>query len=308
VAELTQEFRPDIVQVEYHVMGQFLPALHESTAPRVLVEHEPGAAAAAERRRHAPYRVLRHLDLRAWRRYERNVARGVDVVVVLTERDRRAVAALAEDISTVVIPLGVELPETPLDPLGTSDELLFFANYLHSPNVDAAVRLARDIFPSVRARHPGATLRLIGPGMPPVVRALAGNGVIVMGKVTSVSPYLRDAAVIVVPLRHGGGMRVKVLESLAYGKAVVASPLAVEGMDVASHQQLVVARTDTEFADAVSDLLSQPERRRELALAARAWAVQSGGWDGAVGAYETLYSSLLSKSVSRDALPSVRSA
>jgi glycosyltransferase involved in cell wall biosynthesis len=293
--EVAERWQPDIVQIEYHVMGQYLPTLKHCPAPRVLVEHEPGAAAARALlgAGSGRARLAARLDLLAWERFERRVLRQVQAVVVFGERDRRALAAVAGPTPIVRIPLGTLLPERALDPLGGSPpSLLFVGSYRHPPNVDAARRLAWSIFPRVRKRAADVKLYVVGDEPPAELRRLADDSVIVTGCVPSVEPYLDRAALVVAPVRLGGGMRVKVLEALAAGKAVVASPLAIEGLDLVDGEQVVVAETDEEFCEATVRLLAEPERRAALAGRARAWACANLGWGRSVAAYEGLYERL----------------
>jgi polysaccharide biosynthesis protein PslH len=292
VAELGETWRPDLVHVHYQVMGQYLPALGGPRVPRVLVVYEPATSRAAAAVREAPLgprRALRYADYLAWRRYERRLIRAVQAVTVFTQQDREDLARLQPGAALSVIPFGVEPPARPLDPIGDEARLLFLGNFVHQPNVDTALRLASAIFPRIRAAHPAATLELVGPEPPP---ELAGDGVAVTGAVPDVTPHLDRASVFVAPIRRGGGMRVKVLEALAAGKAVVASRLAAEGLEVAD--QLVLAETDDEFVGAISRLLAEPERRRELAERARSFALERLGWERTLAAYDRLHASLLS--------------
>jgi glycosyltransferase involved in cell wall biosynthesis len=171
--------------------------------------------------------------------------------------------------------------------------VLFLGSFVHPPNVDAATRLARRIFPAVRSAVPGATLEIVGDAPPPAVRALAGDGVVVSGPVPDARPHLEAAAVVAAPLRLGGGVRVKVIESLAAGKAVVATPRALAGLSLESGTHAVVGESDAELSDALIALLRDPGRRRRLGDAARAWASEHLDWGHAVYAYERLYASLL---------------
>jgi len=116
---------------------------------------------------------------------------------------------------------------------------------------------------------------------------------VITGQVPSVTPYLDRAAVVVVPVRLGGGMRVKVLEALASGKAVVASPRAVEGLELVDGQGIVIADSDEEFCTAISELVESVERRVSLGRDARSWAEANLGWEQVVLAYEDLYRNLL---------------
>ena len=290
-------WKPDIIQIEFAVMGQYISALYDYPAPRVLTEHEPGAKAARGLRdsRKGLARATCRLAVLAWERFERSVFRQVHAVVVFTERDRRSIAPLAPAKTPVVrISLGTALPERPLSPSGSKPlSVVFIGNFVHPPNADAATRLMGNIFPSVQQYFPDAFLHVVGDQPTPQMRRMTGEKIIVTGWVPDVTPYLDGAAVVVVPLRLGGGMRVKVLEALAAGKAVIATPLAVEGLDVTAGEQVMLAETDQQFRDAIVEVLSDPDKRHSLANKARAWACGNLGWEKSVAAYEELYEKVI---------------
>jgi len=295
VRVLARTWRPDVVQIEYHVMGQYLPALGDNRIPCVLVEYEPGYAAACERWRIArgPIRWARALDASAWRRFEQALLARSDAVVAFTERDVRALGTLSPRTAVCIRP-GMRVPARPLHALGTPPpDLLFVGNFVHPPNRDAALRLATAIYPRLHARVPGLRLHLVGDHPPHALRALASEHIVVTGRVPDVTPFLERATVVVAPLRQGGGIRVKVLEALAAGKAVVASSLAVEGLEVVSGEHCLVADTDEDLVAAIAELLEDPARRSRIAAAAHAWAAANLGWTRAVAAYEALYDRLL---------------
>jgi glycosyltransferase involved in cell wall biosynthesis len=294
--ELIRSWQPDLVQFEYRIMGQFLPVLADAT-PRVLVDHDPASSDGR------PSRLVAPLESRAWATLGRAVSRQVDALVVFTERDRRTIARLSPAAPLACIPIGYDIPERPLDPTGANDlEVIYVGSFIHPPNVDAATRLARRIFPQVRASIPDATLRIVGSYPSPQIEALAGSGVHVLPDVPDVTPYLDAAAVFAAPIRTGGGMRVKVLEALAYGKAVVASPLAIEGVGLKAGEHVLVADDDSEFAAALVTLLLDPGRRQALARAARAWAKEHLDLESTVRAYEELYASVC-REAARGPLP-----
>jgi glycosyltransferase involved in cell wall biosynthesis len=299
VRTIAEAWRPDIVQVEYHVMGQYLSALDACPAPRVLTQYEPGAKAAHDllETHRGLARLPFWLSWRAWERFERTIIRHVQAVVALTERDRQALMKLAGQTPVVRIPLGIEFREQPLNPLGCPPlSLLFVGNFRHPPNIDAAVRLISTIFPRVRTHFPESVLHIVGDQPTPRICQMANRSVVVTGRVPDVTPYLDRAAVVVVPLRLGGGMRVKVLEALGAGKAVVASSLAVEGLDVVDGEHVLLAETEQQFSDAIVQLLSDPTRRKALAAHAYAWAHAHLGWERSIAAYEGLYESLTERS------------
>jgi glycosyltransferase involved in cell wall biosynthesis len=241
-------------------------------------------------------RMVGALDERAWRSFERRVLGHVDAAVVFTKRDRHALEALGSGTPIHEIPFGVPLPATPLDPAGEPPPtVLFVGNFRHAANADAATWLGEALFPPLRHTVPGVRLSIVGSSPTPEILALAGDDVSVAGRVPEVEPHLDRAAVVAAPLRVGGGMRVKVLEALAAGKAVVATPLAVEGLDVVPGEQLEVAAGAPELTAALERLLRDEPRRRALAERARAWACERLGWERAVERYERLYAELLAR-------------
>lgn len=297
-------WQPDLVQMEYCVMGQYEADLADNPVPLVLNQYEPGAAAARDacRASRGMARTAAAFDWIAWERFERRVIRRMTAVVALTDRDRETLQRLAPKVPIATIPLGTELPEHALDPAGDDPpRVLFVGSFRHPPNVEAAARLMRKIFPAIRARVPQARLDLIGEALPESLRQGAGPGVKATGWVEDVEPYMDRAAVIVAPLQQGGGMRVKVLEALAAGKAVVASPRALAGLDGivdrAGGKQgaVLVGHNDTEIAEAVISLLENRAERTALAGRARAWALENLGWERAVAAYEDLYERLIAE-------------
>jgi glycosyltransferase involved in cell wall biosynthesis len=298
-AALAEAWQPDVIQVEYPVMGRYLGAVADSGAARVLVHHDarfrglrtwPGVLGGLTRR----------LDERAWVRFERRVVDRVDGVVVFTEPDREAVKRLGSETPIEVIPFGIRVPATAADPVGANPpRVLFVGSFAHPPNADAALWLAGDLFPAVRAQHPDARLVIVGPDPPPELVAAGGPGIEVTGAVPDVAPYVDTAAVVVAPMRSGGGMRVKVLEALAAGKAVVATPLAAEGLAVTSGEQLEIAADARGFNRELARLLGDREARRELGTRARTWAEHNLGWDQAISTYEALYARLIHRARGR---------
>jgi glycosyltransferase involved in cell wall biosynthesis len=293
LSALERRYRPDVVQVEDAALGDVLRAA-TSRALRVLTVYDP---AASQRENIAlpleGRRFVRRLDARAALRQERRVLRFADAAVAFSERDRKLLARHAPHGTDVVtIPLGWEVPDAPLDPTGTSPPtVLFIGNFMHPPNIDAALRLGSRIFPKVLERHPDVRLDIVGDAPPAVVRALANATISVTGFVPDVNEYLNRAAVVAAPLTVGGGTRVKVLEALAAGKAVVATTRAAEGI-ATTPEVIAIADDDEAFAAAVGNLLSDVDMRRQLALGARDWAVRNLAWSTMADRYGELYERL----------------
>jgi glycosyltransferase involved in cell wall biosynthesis len=217
----------------------------------------------------------------------------MDALVVFTTADRQRLEELGITTRLRQIPLAVPVPErASTSAEAVPAELLFVGNFMHPPNIDAARRLITSIFPAVCARCPSVRLLIVGPNPPPDFTT-ADAQLVVTGEVPDVEPYLERASIVVLPIRLGGGMRVKTLEAFAAGKAVVASSIAVAGLPVVDGEQVVLAEDDEAFVSAVVELLKDHGRRARLGADAQRWARQHISWSASVTAYEQLYAELL---------------
>jgi glycosyltransferase involved in cell wall biosynthesis len=291
---LVRDWQPDLVQFEFHTMAQY--AHCTQNVPRILIAHEPGTAAARDRWNNATgwRRPLLKRDMQSWEVYERTALNRFGAIVCFTDRDRRALLALAPSARIEVIPPRAQVPSENRDPVSaTGNTILFVGNFVHPPNVDAGLRLATSIFPSVRNSIPEASLQLVGADPPTELRRRAATNLFVTGCVPDVAPFLAAASVVVAPLRMGGGIRIKVLEALASGKAVVSSPLAAEGLDVRDGEELLIAESDQDFARAISHLLSNPMERQRLEKNARVWATGFARRDRLDETFHRLYVELI---------------
>jgi glycosyltransferase involved in cell wall biosynthesis len=136
----------------------------------------------------------------------------------------------------------------------------------------------------------------VGESPPANLNRTNSKKIIITGRVPDVTPYLDQAALLVAPLRFGGGIRIKILEGLAAGKAIVTTPLAAEGMNIQDGKQLAIAETDDEFIARIVQLLRNSEARLALAKSARVWACENIAWEQSIAKYETLYKTLLFQS------------
>jgi len=212
--------------------------------------------------------------------------------VVLAERDRAELLALNPALPVTVIPNGVDLKAFKSHNTDrTEGMLLFTGNFEYAPNIDAALHLARDIWPQVRARVQGVTLWLVGNAPPPELQALHGGDLYVTGHVPDVSLYLEMTAAFVCPLRFGAGIKNKVLEALAMGCPVVATPLSVDGIDLVDGQHALVVEDDA-FADAIVRLIQDAELQRRLSQQGRELIETKYNWAQVAEQYERLYRSV----------------
>jgi glycosyltransferase involved in cell wall biosynthesis len=249
---------------------------------------------SAGAQRAALQQILLSVQLLIASAFERFMFTPYARTVVVSQRDADELRALNPALNISVIPNGVDLEQLP--PSGAAREaatLLFTGNYEYPPNVDAALILARDILPKVRATIPDVKLWLVGNAPPPELQALASDVVTVTGHVPDLRPYLAAATVFVCPLRLGAGIKNKVLEALALGLPVVATPLSVDGIAVENGRDALIAELH-ELPDAVIRLLRDPELQRTLATNGRALIEREYTWARVAEQYEALY-----KAVSR---------
>ena len=298
LVRLLDEWRPDIVEIHLQTMAQYVNRLQGKDLPKVLIEYDPPSDWAEDmvQTTSGPRRLARRLEASTWRRYERHTRPHFDAIVAFAESDLAAVEPTAGGASLVRISLAVDVPAEPLDAAGSDPPtILFFGSFGHHPNVDSALWLARGIFPRVLERVPQARLDLVGHEPSDEIRALSDGAISVHGSVPDVAPYLDRAAVVVAPIRFGGSMRMKVLETLAAGKALIATPRAAAGVDAIPGEHYLLADDEEALVDGLTQLLEDRERRRSLGTSARAWAEENLGWGRGVEAFERLYDTLIAK-------------
>jgi glycosyltransferase involved in cell wall biosynthesis len=213
----------------------------------------------------------RHAERRAWGSATR--------CAVLTEDDQQVVAALEPSVDVTLVPDGVDhiAAVSPRGPSGPPS-LVLVGNFSYEPNVDAARFLCDEILPLVTEVVPEARLTLVGNSGPPELARLAGPHVTLTGTVPEVEPYLDEAHVVVVPLRVGGGVKVKVLDALRRGKAIVTTSVGAQGL---AGVDACVRREDQpdRFAQALVEVLTQPQERRRLERAAQEFSATLPTWD-----------------------------
>jgi glycosyltransferase involved in cell wall biosynthesis len=302
--------RFDIVNVEFPFLahyrlrgappGEPLPAL-------VLDEHniEHDVLRQVARSDTALDRRFYNL-MNAWklRREEERAWRSVDGVTVCSSTDEAVVLNAIPVSRTAVIPNAVDTSSFVPDTNHRRDGrvILFFGAMHYYPNTDAVLFFLDEIWPRLRSSHPDARLRLVGPRPPPEVLSRQSSCVEVTGFVEDVRPHIAEAAVIIAPIRIGGGTRLKILEAMAMGKAVVSTHVGAEGLAVTPGEHLLLADDPSGFAAAVSRILDDRALADRLGHEARVLIEQQHSWESAAIRLDTFFRELL-KSRAERALP-----
>lgn len=202
-------------------------------------------------------------------------------VLVTSEREALLLRGLLPQSLIEVVPNGVDIGL--FDAIDGQDEvadrIVFSGSMNYYPNIDAVLFFARECWPLIRARIPGATWYIVGKSPPPEVLSLAHlPGVTVTGEVPDVKPYLAAATVTIAPLLIGSGTRLKILEALAMRKAMVSTSLGCEGLSVVQGKHLIVADQAQTFVQNVVDLMQHREKRLALGSAGRALVEAEYSW------------------------------
>lgn len=269
---LVRDFRPDTVLVEGIGLFKLLRPLRAQTKQLILDMHNvesdlAGQLRRVDAKRPAVATITAGLGIR---RLERKALALVDRVWVCSRQDCERLMALSRhtlpiDVVPNGIPHAAHGPETLQAEPGAGNGfpvILFIGHLGYPPNVDAVERLAGSILPRIRQALPAATLVLAGRNLKPAVRALAGlPGVELVEDPESVAPLLSRAHLSIMPLAAGGGTRIKILEAMAWGVPVIATPLAAEGLDLVDKEELLLSDTDEGLADMAVGLCLDADRR-----------------------------------------------
>jgi glycosyltransferase involved in cell wall biosynthesis len=241
-------------------------------------------------------RLYAGANWRKLRREELRIYREADGIYLCSAEDEQRLLDHIPDASTAVIPNAADIEyykPRPTDPPPDGRTVVYFGLLSTIPNVDGVTRFVQDIWPDIAEAHPEARCKIIGGRPPPSLQALAGPRVELTGFVPDLRPHLAAAAAIVVPLRLGGGTRLKIVEAMAMGKAIVSTTLGAEGIETVSGRDILIEDEPAAFAGAVNRLLADPGLAARIGESARLAAVERYSWSGAAEALEGFYRRIL---------------
>lgn len=276
----------DLLLVEYWTMAK--TAVGSTARVNVLFEHDVDLIRNRERILSAKglFKKLRHLL--SWSLEKRGQLRAYrifDSVITLTKFDCAQIAGILKREGVTAPGRGTP-PSVDVLPTGVDDSffktsgrkqkegsILFVGAFAADFNVDSVIYFAREVFPIIRTQNSGARLYIAGGDAPGEVRALGQDeGVNFLGLQKDLTAPLEEAAVFVVPLRFAGGIRIRTLEAMAMGKAIVTTSVGIRGIDAVDGKDLLIADGSEKLAAAILDLLGDEKRRKELGEAAREFA------------------------------------
>ena len=283
----------DVVVADFLVPVANMP--RSLSIPSVLFTHNVEAEIWRRHAENATNPFSRVLMTQQWNRmlrFEREALSRFDLVLAVSEADGQTFGRLypgALRRPVHVIQTGVDTSYfTPMPGTHRRAHLVFTGSMDWRPNEDGMLYFVREILPRIRQVEPEVTLSIVGRAPTPAVKRLAAEaGIEVTGRVDDVRPHVAKGDVYVVPLRIGGGTRLKIFEAMSMAKAVVSTTVGAEGLPVTSGQDLMIADEPARFAQSVVHLIRDEESRRRIEGAARKLVVERYDWAAVAEDFET---------------------
>ena len=245
--------------------------------PTVLFQHNVETELWRRQARFEPHPIKRaafRIEAFKMARYEGAAVARFHHVIAVSEHDRQLMTRMVDANRISVVPTGVDIERfhaaaasKPREPL-----VMYLGSMDWEANIDGVEWFCAEMWPRVRSAVPNAEFRIVGRNPDARVQRLVADGITVTGTVPSVVDHLAEAAVVVVPLRIGGGTRLKIFEAMSAARAVVSTTVGAEGLDVRHNENIMLQDDPSSFADAVVAILRDAERRHRLGVAAKALA------------------------------------
>jgi polysaccharide biosynthesis protein PslH len=281
---LTARVNFDVVEIVNSYMAPYHEALPPRLRRRAILTFIDVVFQRTRRVTQLEPRRLRRLRLRVhslmMRRWEPGYAMRFARCITMSAADQRLLHSVNPALATAVVPNGVAARGyTPLPPATGAPSLIFVGDMAARTNIDAARFFCREVLPQVRAEIPQVETWIVGANPSAEVLSLAGAGVHVTGRVAEVGDFYRRSSACIVPLRAGGGTRLKILEAMALGRPVITTTIGCEGIDGVDGQHLLLADSAAMFAAQTVRLLRDAQLRQQLATQARELVLSRYDWD-----------------------------
>lgn len=295
VGDMVERTRYDVVVAEFGLMGQYVNRNPYLPAIRKIVSvhhcHSIAGRKALDLLRYSPRALREWVAVQGLQRYEFDMYRSADRLLVLTPEERFGMLTYAPDLRITVVPSGVDTDYfTPGDPSVRENALVYVGYYTDAPNRDAVLWFGHSVWPRLKSRHPDLKFYVVGPAPTPHMLDMARKDprIIVTGEVEDIRPYLSRAKVFVCPIRLGSGMRGKILQAMACGIPVVSTTLGAEGIPIQMGDNGFLADKPRIIAQYVDLLLTDEALRDRVGARGREWVVERFSWERNAEQLETV--------------------
>lgn len=297
----------DVIHADQLTMTQFAFPLEvaKNKKPVLVFDAHNAVWTITERmKQNAAFYIKPPLEIETKRikRYEGMVVKDFDATLAVTEPDRLALLdALHQSggnghVPISVIPIAVDTQKIrPVRRAEGSLNILTMGTLYYPPNADGIRWFIQQVFPLIRQKLPGVSLTIVGKNPPKDFLKLAADqesGIVTTGFVPELDPYFADSAVTVVPVRAGGGMRVRILEAFARGAPVVTTTVGLEGIDACAGEDVLVADCPQDFARSVIAVLQEESLQQKLSANGRRLVEQKYDWQVVLGELDKIYQGL----------------
>ncbi|HEV8525070.1 MAG TPA: glycosyltransferase family 4 protein [Terriglobales bacterium] len=281
----------DLILCDFVFSGGVIP--WDALCPKVVFTHNVEALIWHRNFQVAgnpAWKLVSWIEYKRVERFERLCLEKADHVITVSEADRQAFSAFLDPRKITAIPTGVDTEYFRPSPSSERRNTIVFTGSMDwMPNEDAMLYFANEILPTLRKLVPDVTIAIVGRNPSRRLRELGRErGMEITGRVEDIRPHAHRAAVYVVPLRVGGGTRLKIFEAMAMGKAVVSTTVGAEGLPVTNGKDILLADDPKDFASSVAGLLRNDDDRRRLGRAARDLVAQRYGWASVAAAFEEI--------------------
>lgn len=295
--DLCRNGQYDIIQVEHTNIAHWLNSICPSI-PKILVAHNIKKELWYKYSQNTSgfHKFKYYLDSRRFHYYESRNIRSYQAVVAMSEADKeKIVQIVGQEIVVPVVPNGVDLEYfKPVNECGQPGGIVFTGTMNHPPNHEGIMFFLNDIFPKIIEKVPSIKITIVGNSPKQQLLSVIDNRfVTVTGFVDDIRPYLASASIVVVPLLSGSGTRLKILEAMAMGKAIVSTSIGAEGITYTHEKNILIANDPGEFAKTVIDLLNNPTQRYHLGMEARDLVERQYSWDRIADQMDKVYHSLI---------------
>lgn len=299
INRLLSSVKFDIIHFEMLHTGQYIEDIQNKGRTKIILDEQNIDSGIWSRLTRTEHQLIRkalfYWQYRCFIKYERKICNDFNKCLCVSKEDSELLKSINPNASIEVIPNGVD-PNyfSPYDNKEDETKLVFTGSMDWQPNEDAVVYFCQEIFPLIRSELSDMKFFIVGSNPTSKVLSLSDKpGIHVTGLVDDVRPYIADASIYVVPLRIGGGTRLKILQALAMKKAIVSTSIGCEGIDIEPDRDLMVSDDPHDFANKVIMLSKDKELRKKLGENGRLLILQKYDWKAIVDKLESIYTNII---------------